>query len=306
MKTNKPYWSVVWDGVFITLALTSLLPACGAEYSWRASWGVFPDQVDPSVKLWNTNTIAPVRPVLAGTDLIIQTPAQFDGLADNYMYYDYTNLTMPTQLVIEAEVQCVSGNSAKAGRPYVAISFTTGSGVGGLLGIEPGEIYLSLNQAVRGWTAAVNTDDASHLYRIEADTPSVTGSPIRVYQDGMLVMTGAIAANSAPANNWGSVPDIWFGEGTDWAYGISRWRSFRHNAAAVPSGPVIFINSTPDEVRWTSHTNVLYNLQHSTNLTTGAWTNLATNVLGNGTTNSVTETLRHTTPQGFYRVQMLQ
>ena len=137
------------------------------------------------------------------------------------------------------------------------------------------------------------------------DNPATLGSPIRVYQDGALRLTGAISGNG-PAANWGPTPEIWFGDGTDWAYGVSRWRSFQHNAAVVPSRPVLFIHSVPDEVRWTSHTDVLYNLQLSTNLTAGAWINLATNVVGNGTTNSVTDTLRHATPQGYYRVQMLQ
>jgi hypothetical protein len=294
MKTHEASRSVVRAGAFIILYLTALLRTDGAEYLWRASWGVFPDQVDPSVVLWNDNTIAPVQPVLTGTDLLIQTPAQAD-----YTLYDYSNLTMPTQLVIEAEIQCLSGYSAKAGRPYVTVYFTTGSGIGGLLGLEQGAIYLTLNMTTRGWTAAVNTDDTNHLYRIEVDTPSVVGSPIRVYQDGTLVMTGAIAAGG----DWGTVPEIWFGEGTDSAYGSSRWRSFRHNAATAPSKPVMFIRSAPDEIAWTSHSNVLYNVQQCADLTGLQWANVFTNILGNGGTNRVSDAGLRTNGHGFYRLE---
>jgi hypothetical protein len=226
-------------------------------------------------------------------------------MSDNFMFYYMLNLTMPTQLVIEAEVQFVSGASARDGRPPTAIVFTTGSGIGGFLGIEPGIIFMSLSQEARRETTAVATDDTNHLYRIEVDSPSLVGSPIRVYQDGTLVLTDAVAANSGTAN-WGSVPAIWFGEGTDWAYGSSRWRSFRHNAATVPSKPVMFIRSAPDEVAWTSHSNVLYNLQRSAEASGTTWANVFTNILGNGGTNRVSDAGLRTNAHGFYRLEVVR
>ena len=285
--------------VFCMACLSQLY---GAEYLWRASWGVFPDKLDSSVTLVNTNTIAPINPVLTSTDMILQTPAQYDGVSDNFMAYVFNSVQMPTQLVIEAEVQCVSGYSAKAGRPYLAILFTTGSNIGGLLGIEAGDIYLLLDDTHRQVTATANTDDTNHLYRIEVDSTSTVGSPIRVYQDGVLAMTGSVASNGSPPN-WDAQPIIWFGDGTSWAYGTSRWRSFRHNAATIPSKPVLFIGNTPEKLWWPSHSNVLYNVQQCSDLRSGVWLNAFTNIVGTGGTNLIFDTGLRTNQSGFYRVQ---
>jgi hypothetical protein len=68
----------------------------------------------------------------------------------------------------------------------------------------------------------------------------------------------------------------------------------------------MFIRSSPDEIIWTSHSGFLYDLQYTTNLSAPAWATLATNVLGNGTINSMADPFRHTIQPVFYRVQTSQ
>jgi hypothetical protein len=219
------------------------------------------------------------------------------------MLYEFTNVTMPTQLVIEAEVQYVSGNAANECRSGVAIAFTTGYEQGGELCVERGDIFLTQRGCTRGSQAQVNTDDTNHLYRIEVDNPTVLGSLISVYQDGTLVMTGVVSQDS---DTWGPTPDVWFGDGSLSAYGTSRWRSFYHNAATVPSKAVVFIRSTPDEIAWTSHSNALYNVQYCPDFNGTPWTDVFTNILGNGGTNRVSDAAVRTNQHGFYRIEMVQ
>jgi len=297
--------------IFISLAV-SYANTRAAEYSWRAEWGIFPDQVDSTMVLFNFPTNRPV-PVLTNGALVFRTftrnLSSGDGLED-YQIYDQAppNAVMPTQLVIEAEVLLESGISTVPGRPPAYVVWIGAPAVLGLFGIDVGHIYLGRNQSNHWATANVPTGDTFHHYRIEVDSPTVAGlsaNQVRVYRDfnSVPILQGPNGGDGANAT--GGFPEIFWGDGTDWAFGVSRWKSFRHNAALKPSRPMMFIHSSPDEVRWTSHSNVLYNLQFTTNLTPSAWMNIATNVTGSGTTNSFTDTLRSLTAEGYYRVQML-
>jgi hypothetical protein len=97
-----------------------------------------------------------------------------------------------------------------------------------LLGISRDVVSLSHGSGIDGPSATVDTDDSFHTYRIEVDDTSTAGTPIRVYQDELLILTDTLLGSGS---NVTPEPRIWFGDGTTWAYGASRWRSFRHNAA---------------------------------------------------------------------------
>jgi hypothetical protein len=148
------------------------------------------------------------------------------------MYYQAwgDDLAVPDHITITSEVRVVSStsfiNSARSG---AAIILTTAAGIGNILWLGNGEIFLLSGGLVRGATAAVNTVNF-HLYRIEVSGVS-SGSAIEVYQDNVLKLTGSLFTSPG---TFGSVPRVGFGEVSTIASGTSEWKSFTHNLSAIP------------------------------------------------------------------------
>jgi hypothetical protein len=69
---------------------------------------------------------------------------------------------------------------------------------------------------------------------------------------------------------------------------------------APVAGPVLTIH-TAVEITWPSQTNKLYQVQWTTGLNTNTWFDLGPEVPGNGSTNSIFDSIG-TTPERFYRV----
>jgi hypothetical protein len=215
---------------FIT-ACTALVAlagaASGATYSWNAASGLFPDQVDPTMVL--TDTATPEGPVLSGGVLVLST-------SDNpeLMNYQQTGpaIAMPSNLQIDANLRWISGNSfagPTSPRTPVNILFTTSTGVGNTLFIGQDRLFLLAAPDILGPNVVVDTE-AFHEYRITVDG-TAAGSAVQVLQDGIAVLSGTIF--NGGVSLFGS-PRVGFGEGTTLAQGVSEFRSFSHNAAAVP------------------------------------------------------------------------
>jgi len=282
----------------------------GADYCWRASWGVLPDYE----RSFALGPIAPgqmpSQPLLTNDYMVIEThgyiTAENQGV-ERDMYFETTNLVPVDPLIIEFEVQYVSGTVSQFGRAPIFIGFAIAPHVLGLLGIVGDGIFLSKDVAERYTSAGVSTDNAFHSYRIEVDHPmtaAASSNQVRVYQDGSFVMAGPMGGTGGNALTTG--PDIFFGDGTQWAESTQRWRSLRHNAARLPSRPVMFIRRPQTDVCWTSCSNTLYNLQYCSYLSKTNWLNLFTNVVGNGDINCITDAGLGTEPQRFYRIQVVR
>ncbi|HZQ47804.1 MAG TPA: hypothetical protein VFC07_12370, partial [Verrucomicrobiae bacterium] len=157
---------------------------------------------------------------------------------------------------------------------------------------------------VRQQVANVATDDGFHVYRIEVDNTQVAGGPVRVYRDGVLILNGTLlGAGNNTVSSQQVAHQIWFGHATSpWAYGVSRWKSFSHNAAlpftnAIPEGI-----SAAVEIYWQTTSNQAYQVQWAPALgSSNVWTDLGSAVIGDGFVKSVFDSTRNQ-PKRFYRV----
>ena len=132
--------------------------------------------------------------------------------AENMRYLQTApEITMPTQFILEARMRFVSGSSSLPNRAPANVIVTTAANVGTTLHIGLDEIFLTANGDVKGPSAAVQTDDALHTYRIVIDG-TATGSPVTVFRDGVLTLTGATFTD--PAAN-GPVERVRLGRGID-------------------------------------------------------------------------------------------
>lgn len=199
-----------------------------AVVTWEASSGLTPDQTTQPWELGDTAT--PEDPILSGGVLTLGTSA----IEENLFYIQSgDSIDMPSMLVIEATVRFVSGSSADASRAPAAINFTTSPGVGNYLFIDQDVIFTNSDGSTRGASAAVDTDEALHLYRIEV-SGTATGSMIQIFQDGNLKLSGATFTDSTFN---GTVPRVAFGEISILSTGTSEWTRVSHNAYALTAIP---------------------------------------------------------------------
>ena len=286
--------------VLFYLALSAYIPTIsGAEYCWSAASGLLPDQVDSPIMQLSLNA-DPETPVLTNSTLLISTDERHE-----WMWYSCsgTNLDIPTNLVIEAQLRYVSGASVASGRSEPNIGFVVAPNVGGILFIDRDNIFLGHDVYDSGTNAAVDTDDAFHTYRIEVDTSTPSGM-ITVSYDGVPVLTDHLLTSG---NNVTPTPMIHFGDGTTWAYGQSLWKSFCHNAAReIIRPPVVTIRVSQVEICWNSYSNQMYKVQYRSDLTSNTWVNLFTNVAGTGTENCVLDAVVRGQAQRYYRVEVVQ
>ena len=210
----------------LVLAVGSLVwllaPARAGESLWQASIGQYPNEIFPA---WERVAGAtPPTSVLSGGVLEINGTI---GTSALFYQEKFGMLSFPPQLVLEIRLQYVSGYTTGV-HTHAAISWTSGSTVGNSLGFRADQIFLMTTGDVVGPSANVDTTSAEHTYRIEVDGVA-TGSAIRVYQDGSLVLNGA---NFISSYWFGNEPRIYWGDGTGSSYGVCRWQSVRHNALA--------------------------------------------------------------------------
>lgn len=198
-----------------------------AVTSWSAASGLLPDELNSPWEFFETADTE--EPTLTSSFVTLSTD---DG--NELMVYIQRGpeITMPPTLVIEAELRFVSGTGENTAVSPVAIGFISMPSIGNSLFIEKDTIFLQSAHATRGPEVSIDTDDAFHTYKIVLDGRE-SGSSIQVYQDDLLVLTGAsfteVTATPGP-------PTVFFGHGFRSVDGsVSEWRSLSHNAAtAIP------------------------------------------------------------------------
>jgi hypothetical protein len=217
--------SVILVAVFAFALSSSVFGAVPYLSHWEASSGLTPDQV--GYNLFNTSV--PETPVLSPTKLTLAN----DALSET-MFYTMAGpeLLLAETTEISFRMRYVSGSGPYPGRAPAAVFATTAPGIGASLYIGSDEIFLNSGSIYsRGpQNTSVDTDSSFHDYllRIEGDT---SGSPVSVFQDGNLVLTGALIASTSDN---GLDQRIGFGELSIWALGTSEWESFSHNAVLIP------------------------------------------------------------------------
>lgn len=274
-----------------------------ATYTWDVRSGLLPNQVDETMRLHNSR--ATNSPVLTADGLLIHTDTTDYGAA-MYYFQETTNLAVPTQLVIEANLKVVTTARRADQPPYqsgVLISFVTATGLGNVLLFDTNKISLWVNGAGgTGPTASVITTDGFHRCRIEVDTPTVSGAPLRVFWDDALVITSGIY-RPLPGSGATQTPEISFGDGSSGGSGTSYWRYFSHNAAARTPGVRLSI-APAVEICWWAETNKTYQVESMPRLGTNDWTSFGLPINGDDSTRCVFDSTRGQ-PQKSYRVVTL-
>jgi hypothetical protein len=142
-------------------------------------------------------------------------------------FQEYDVLSVPDNLVIEATMRFVSGNTTT---PTVAgtgagIYFYTEKGVANRLWIDKDSIFVNAgSRFFRGPALALDTDSAFHTYRIEFRGKE-EGSRFDVFYDEIYALSGTLYSDDEDQE-----PEIAWGDITYEASGISEWKSFSHNA----------------------------------------------------------------------------
>jgi len=212
----------------LLLPLASLagapLPVRADTTAWNAASGLLPDQIPcPWTKVSNTSP----PPAIQSGALVISTAA----ISGNTFYQQtQAQLAMPSDsLVVEGEVQYVSGTTTNSTRSPVAIQIEVSAFRGTVFFVGATEIFFNNGPTSRGGTATVATSDAMHLYRIV-----IVGTALRIYRDGVLKLTGSTFVDSVNGS-FAGFPRILWGEASSLAFGTSHWSSLTHNAAPGPN-----------------------------------------------------------------------
>jgi hypothetical protein len=194
-----------------------------AEATWSASSGSSPTAANPPWQYYSEPT---------GTATMTPDGLRLDtnpAFARATYFQTADQLSVPSNLVIEARVRFVSGSSDVVGHAPAGVSVYPGQGVANYLWIGKDEIFVNAGTRFeRGDAAAVDTDDAFHDYRIELGG-TTDGSPFRVFYDGALTLTGSLFPGDED-----QLPEIGWGDIAYDASGVSEWQLFQHNGAAVP------------------------------------------------------------------------
>lgn len=200
----------------------------GYGYSWDASSGLFPNQVNANM-FYRTNGGAPA-PILSGGVLTLET----DVLTQSSAYFDQS-IFVPQNFEIDATVRYVSETTTGPDRSAAGIYFDTQAEVGTVLFIGPTSVYTINNGSGVRQQATVNTTNF-HDYRITF-TGTAAGNSFTVYQDSVPLFTDTLQAD--PSNH--PPAQIGFGDSTSGASGTSEWKSFSYNAVEVPEPSVMGI-----------------------------------------------------------------
>jgi hypothetical protein len=166
-------------------------------------------------------------PVLAPSGLTIS-----DAPGEDLFYFQTDALDVapvPDPIVFEARMRFISGSSSGNNRAPANIVITTAPNTGTLFGIGADEIFLTGVGDVRSQTASVDTEGASHVYRIEL----TAAGAVTVFYDGTPTLSGTIYMS---VDAFGPVRRIIWGEGSHIASGAHVWESVAHNLATCPSG----------------------------------------------------------------------
>lgn len=205
------------------LALSA--PALAVEARWQAGSGQLPDAAGIGWVL--TDSASPENPDLSGGVLTLQTSAQSET-----MQYSLTgtalDLDVATPYWIEGTMRFDSGSQAAGWwRAPATLGIRVANGVMATLDIRRDLIFIRQGDNTLGQQIAVDTDDDFHTYRLEMHGSSA-GSLVRVYQDGLLVLSDNAAWDTT------SSAIVFWGESSTLATGRHQWTEVATNLAAVP------------------------------------------------------------------------
>ncbi|APZ91333.1 PEP-CTERM sorting domain-containing protein [Fuerstiella marisgermanici] len=219
-----------------------------ADIIWNASSGQTPTGTDP---LWlqvdDEDDFDPVIGSSGGINhMTLQTDSEGMPTNTSRMYFQRLPATLPLEagrdLVVEFEMQLVSGTSfLPASRAPATVAINVAAGAAMYLNFTETGIAFQQSQTSFFDQAAINTSDF-HQYRLEIDHEAGAGGDVLLYQDGILVQTSSL--RNQPSF-FGTQPRVWFGEGTNAAFGESNWRSFSVTAAVPePSSYALLAGAT--------------------------------------------------------------
>jgi hypothetical protein len=165
-------------------------------------------------------------------------------------------------------------------------------------------IRLNTNNAstvLVGNVATGSGQTVSNLWGLEIDSDGIMYVGRGVVDSG--IYTGRaelyrVNKTTAAATAIGTTPAIDFADG----FSLAGLSFLGKTTAPLPPTNSIYVAV---ELGWKSESNRYYQVQWRTNANTGAWSNLGSWVLGNGSTNYIFDSTRGTKIR-FYRVQALQ
>jgi hypothetical protein len=201
---------------------------------WRADSGYYPNASCPWFLFDGAD---PESPVLTGSHLTLATSANTENMYCAQTQY----LSIPDTLRILTRLRVVAeSHDPGNARRGIGVFFGLGQDSGNVIffGRDTVLVWAAEGYDQVGSMALVDTDDQFHDYLIEVRHHS----EVRVYQDGLLVLSGPIGVSSG----YPDAPYIWWGDGNGETNGVSEWAYFLHNAntvicgtepVAVPEGP---------------------------------------------------------------------
>lgn len=186
------------------------------EIAWRASDGIAPDLACPS---WTLSDSAPTDAMLSGGVLRLETSADTESISYGH---EMDDIEAGATVVIEARLRVVSGASSTASRAPALIAAVFGTErAKTMLQIETGAIFLNSDENVRGPEAVIDAT-VMHTYRLEIDLGS---GDVAVLVDGTPTLSGSTFTEPTTTTDY-----VFFGEGSSFAFGVSEWESFQHDA----------------------------------------------------------------------------
>lgn len=204
-------------------ALLLAFPPGGARAGdlvlWEASSGLLPDEIIVPYAL--TDTVAAANPVLGASALTLTTTA-----AGEVMQYELSGagLNIGNNLDIQVRLRMAGGApGAPAAQVQVRSSFGRVA-----VGFGPDLVFLRASGSSWGTSAAVDTDDAFHTYRIRVMGGA---SHVTVEQDGSQILSGYPYGGGGSSGYY-----IRFGNDAEPASttGTSEWEFVQHNAGVLP------------------------------------------------------------------------
>ena len=145
-------------------------------------------------------------------------------------------LNIPSQTVVDFEMAYISGFCNQVFREVGLVLVTVAPDVSAALFVGNDEVFFLDGPLSRGPENTSVDTDAFHDSSLVVNGTTL-GSPISLFQDGNLVLTGTTYSSGATTET------ILFGDGTTNAQGETQWRSFIHNASAIPepSSSLLFL-----------------------------------------------------------------
>jgi len=211
--------------MLVTVTAKNFKPHQGAvdiepfNAEWYAVSGLLPDETCPAWELGESPSGDP--PTFEGDTLVLTTSSGARTLV-----YQQTEpqTAFPDTLVIEFAMRFESGSTSDQTQRSAGVAFHDDSRNGNILYIGQDEMFLLSDIGSMGDSVQLDTDDGFHTYRI---TASSDGN-ISVSYDGVDTLNGTSFFHA----QWSSAQLISWGDSSEFAYGVSRWTEFKHNAYA--------------------------------------------------------------------------